>query len=793
MIHYKEVNAIKTFLIVDGHSIAYRSFHAVNAKLTAPDGTPTAMITGFLNILFRVQDIIHPDCNIVVFDAHGKTFRHDLLPTYKHDRKPMADELRIQFPLLQELLRFMGCNVIIRSGVEADDVVASVSKLVHASGYYGVILSSDKDLFQLLDTGVTMIRPVKSGLSGAEIYDKNAFVKEFGFMPSSMSDYLAITGDNSDSVKGITGIGEKGAKKLLAEYSSLEAIYESLPALANGIRSKLESHGLENALWTRENIIKLKDNIYEGEEGQNFLNECMNFSGDIQKAEELAARLGLSKLLKRMGSSAEITTRKINDTGKIIMPDCDIITRDYKNELRINPGNFDTNLRVWDLKTAYYLLHPDKAGNEFANVTANMNPDDIVNMAGRLEAEIRAHESLSAVMNDIDIPLIPVLNKMEDRGVKINPSKFQAVEDELEARIIEIEECITKETGTRINVNSPAQVSWLLFERLAFEPETKTRSRTSYSTSAQVLEHLAERPNGAVPRLILEHRELSKMLTGFVIPLQKAADENGIIHTTFEPAFTGTGRLSSRDPNLQNIPAFGKWADEIKSALIPKEKGNVFVGADYSQIELRVLAYMSGEERLIDAFTHNRDIHTETASWVFDVMPELVTPELRRAAKMINFGLLYGMTSFGLADRLNVSRTEAKDIMNKYFAALPGLKAFLDELIDSAKATGFTRTLFGRIRRVSEIPAKGPALDRTLINSPIQGTAADIARKAMINFESSCSGKLFLQVHDSLVCECSESESQCISESLREIMISSGEKVNHLDVVIKTGRTLADV
>lgn len=787
------MNAIKTFLIVDGHSIAHRSYHALKVRLTAPDGTPTGMITGFLNILFRVQDIINPDCNIIVFDAHGKTFRHNLLPTYKSERKPMNEDLGLQFPLLQELLRYLGYSVIIREGVEADDVVASVSKLVHDSGYIGVILSSDKDLFQLLDTGVTMIRPVKNGLSGAEFYDTNAFVKEFGFMPSSMSDYLAIVGDNSDNVKGIEKIGEVGAKKLLAEYPTLESIYESLPKLAKGIRRKLESHGLEKALWTRENIIKLRDNIFDGEDGKNFLNQCMNFSPDIQKAEELAARLGLSRLLKRIGSDAEITSRTIHDTGKFMMPECDIITADYKTELRLNPENFPEGSRVWDLKTAYYLLHPDKAGNEFKNIAADIKPDALTDMAGRLEAEIHEHESLSDVMNEIDIPLIPVLNQMEDRGIRINSSKFQAIEDDLEARILEIEDCITKETGARININSPAQVSWLLFERLAFEPETKTKSRTSYSTSAQVLEHLSELPNGAVPRLILEHRELSKMLTGFVVPLQKAADENGIIHTTFEPAFTGTGRLSSREPNLQNIPAFGKWADEIKSALIPKEKGNVFVGADYSQIELRVLAQMSNETRLIDAFTHNRDIHTETASWVFGVMPEFVTPELRRAAKMINFGLLYGMTSFGLAERLNVSRSEAKNIMDRYFSALPGIKSFIETLIHDAKSKGFTRTLFGRIRRVSEISAKGSALDRAIINSPIQGTAADIARKAMMKFERSCSGKLFLQVHDSLVCECSESESQNISEIMRDIMISSGEKVNHLEVVTKTGRTLADV
>ena len=784
---------IKTFLVVDGHSLAHRGFHALNVKLSAPDGTPTAMIVGFMNMLYRVQDELLPDCTVIVFDAPGKTFRHELQKDYKADRKPLADELRIQLPILQELLRLCGHNVIIREGVEADDTAASIARLAQNEGHEAVILSSDKDLFQVLGENIRIMRPLKNGVAGAEIYDVHAFVREFGFMPSSMADYLAIIGDKADNVKGIAGIGEKGAQKILAEYPTLEDIFASLDKFTKSTRTKLQACGLEAAKWTRDNIIRLHDDIFSGDSA--FLNDCMNFTPDFEGAENLALRLGLSRVLKRMGSTKEISPRAFVSSRAFMMPECETITDDYKSTLRKNPG---LTHDVWDLKTAYYLLHPDETGANFPDVMKTIRTSEdpartLADFAGNINAEILTYDGLHDIMTKIDLPLIPVLNKMEDNGVRIDREKFLSVQSELEEKILQLEAELIRKTGRHININSSQQVSWLLFEYLGFEPGNKTKGKTSYSTDAATLEKLAKLPGGEIPALILEHRELSKMLTGFVVPLQKAAGDDGIIHTTFEPAFTGTGRLSSRDPNLQNIPAFGHWAEEIKKGLIPVNPENVFVAADYSQIELRVLAHLSGEERLIDAFTHNRDIHTETASWVFGVMPELVTPELRRAAKMINFGLLYGMSSFGLAERLNISRQEAKDIMTRYFDALPGLQEYLDDTVKQAKARGYARTLEGRIRPVKEIPAKNQALDRALINTPIQGTAADIARRALVNFMNAGRGELFLQVHDSLVCECHVSEADDVADMLGEIMRASGGEVKHLEVEIKRGRSLADV
>ncbi|MBQ7170521.1 MAG: DNA polymerase I [Synergistaceae bacterium] len=787
---------IKTFLVVDGHSLAHRGFHAMSTRLTAPDGTPTAMITAFMNMLYRVQDELMPDCTIAVFDAKGKTFRHEVYGGYKASRPPLSDDLRIQIPILQELLSLCGIRVVTREGVEADDTAASIVKLIRREGSEAVVISSDKDLFQILADGVRIMRPVKNGVSGAATYDVPAFVREYGFSPLSMPDYLAIVGDASDNIKGVHGIGEITAAKILAKLPTLEAIYASLDSLPKSSRQKFEQAGRDSVIWTRDNLTILRDNLFDDDPG--FLDDCINHRTNFEAAEKLALRLGLSRVLERIGSDKKPLPREFYRKGDFPPPEADIITQDYKNELRASPGKFQDAQRVWDLRTAYYLLHPDEAAKKLPAIieTVNRSPDPagtLAELAGSLDAEIRKYDGLHDVMAGLDLPLIPVLNQVEDHGIRIDPEKFEALQAELSARVAEIETQVIRSTGFRVNLNSPAQVSWLLFEQLKFPPSKKTKSKTSYTTDAGVLERLASEPGGEIPGLILEHREISKMLAGFVIPLLKAADNDSIIHTTFEPAMTGTGRLSSRDPNLQNIPAFGKWADKIKSGLIPVNPENIFVAADYSQIELRVLAHMSGEERLIEAFADGRDIHTETASWVFGVDSAFVTPEMRRAAKMVNFGLIYGMSSFGLSERLGVKRSEADGIMTRYFDALPGIRGFLAGLVNDAKKRGYSRTLAGRIRPVNEIPAKGQALDRALVNSPIQGTAADTARRAMIRFWESGCAEMLLQVHDSIVCECPVSQADEVSENLRRIMIESGGEISHLEAETKQGGTLADV
>ena len=790
----------KKILIIDGHGLAHRGFSAMrDKKLNAPDGTPTNMIYVFMNMLYKVQKEYKPDCTVVAFDAGGKTFRHELLPDYKEGREPLDDDFKIQLPILQDLLKFHGHKILARQCVEADDIIASFSKIAQAKGHKILILASDKDFFQLLNSDVQVIRTIKQGIKEAKLYDVQEFFNEFNFMPESFIDYLAILGDKVDNIPGIKGVGEKGAMKILTQFPTLEKIFENVNSLDTRNKKCFLAADLDRAVWTRDNLIKFKFDVFDND-GENILDECLNLKPDYENALKLAERLALTRvaanLQKILGVESNLELKyeqKIfNSETKSTAPICDLITKDYKTELKTAPEI--SNKKIWDFKTAYYMLHPDAGEKKIQNIISEIKTPELLNeFSANLEGEILSYENLHNVMTEIDLPLVPVLNKMEERGVKLDHEKFLGVQNELEEKILSLESEITDKAGVNINLKSPKQVSWLLFERLGFTPETKTKGKNSFSTDAAVLEKLAGLPNGEIPKLILEHRELTKMLTGFVVPLQDAADSNGIIHTTFLPTSTGTGRLSSKDPNLQNIPAYGNWAEKIKSGLIPVKPGNIFVSADYSQIELRVLAHISGEEKLIEAFKNGRDVHTETASWVFDTAPELVTPELRRAAKMINFGLIYGMSSFGLAERLGIVRGEAAKIIKKYFDALPGIQEFLDSSVEIAKTRGYSRTLAGRIRPVNEIPVRGAALDRALINSPIQGTAADIARRAMIKFERECPGKLFLQVHDSLVCECSRQEADDVAKILSSVMKSSGGEISHLEVQIKIGEALNEV
>ena len=833
---------MEKILIIDGHGLAYRAFYAI-PPLNAPDGTPTNAIAGFVNMLSRAQEDLSPLCCVAVFDAPGPTFRHELLPQYKATRKPSPDEFKQQVPLLQDLLRRMGCPVLVEAGVEADDVMGSLALRAARAGYQAVILSSDKDLQQVLGSAggdashgeIAMLRPIKSGVSAAASYDAAGFEAEYGFPPSSVPDYLALLGDTADNVPGVAGVGQKTATQLISAHRTLEGLFEALDELKPAVRKKLEA-GRESAFKSRS-LIRLKLDVPVD------LDACLASQPDLPAAIELATRLGLSKLVKhlqlRMEQKMEQTGTAANveaaseprppleegpelSLGGVRSPrPARLLVRDLKTLLKQGKLDNLNNIEgIWDFRTAHYLLHPDTSAKEFPKLlpedftgpvmsdgqgaapfpTAGSPdvPPAVAALYNKLDAEIEQHEGLRSVMEELDLPLLPVLDRMERWGVRLDPERFAALQRELEARVAAISAEIARQAEEEINLNSPQQVARLLFEKLGFMPQNRTKGKTAYSTSASVLEHLARLPGGEVPGLILEHRELSKMLSGFVVPLQQAALPDGVIHTTFEAALTGTGRLSSRDPNLQNIPTFGHWAERIKEGLIPVRGGNVFVAADYSQIELRVLAHLSQEPRLLEAFQRGRDIHRETASWVFSVEPEFVTPELRRVAKMINFGLLYGMSSFGLAERLDMPRAEAAGIVKRYFAALPGVQRFLQGIVEQARAAGVARTLAGRIRPLDEVSAQGRGgLDRVLVNTPIQGTAADIARRAMVNFDRAFAGDdgvhLFLQVHDSLVCECPPERAEAVGRALREIMMGAAKVSVPLEVELKTGRSLAEV
>ena len=478
-------------------------------KLNAPDGTPTEMIHTFMTMLYRVLHEYEPDCTVIAFDAGGKTFRHELLQDYKAGRKKPDDGFRIQLPLLQDLLKFHGYKILSRHCIEADDIIASLAKTAQAQGYKIFILTSDKDFFQLLSSGINILRMVSKGVKEAELYDTAKFFEEFHFMPSSFPDYLAILGDSVDKIPGIKGIGEQGAKKLIEKFPTLEKIFENLDSVDKLYRKKLENSGLEKTVWTRDNLIKFRYDVFNDD--KNILDECVNFQPDYESALNLAGRLGLRRIVEHINKISGIETPDEENLKKSVFvyetknsedenaepaaPECDFITKDYKSELRTAPEKFADNPKIWDFKTAYYMMHPDAGEKKIKNILEEITTQDVLNeFSAELENEILAHENLHDVMTDIDLPLIPVLNKMEDRGVRLEPEKFSKVQNELEGKIIELESAIMEITGVNINLKSPKQVSWLLFERLRiqrtqpfsknFQNSPKVKSRNSFSNTA---------------------------------------------------------------------------------------------------------------------------------------------------------------------------------------------------------------------------------------------------------------------------------------------------------------------
>ncbi len=839
-------------LLVDGHGLAYRAFYAL-PELTARDGTPTQVLVGFNNMFLKILEEQVPGHVCVYFDESAPTFRHEQFEAYKETRKPTPEALKTQIPLLRQCLELMGICVHSRSGYEADDEIAASAIELASKGAEVVILSADKDMLQILRPGIEILRPIK-GVSRFRSFDEAGFREQYGFAPPLMADYLALVGDASDNIPGVRGIGDKGARKLLAAHGGLDAIYASLESLPKGTRTKLET-GRESAYKSLE-LVRLREDgtvplekmFFDGQPREGFTEFCANYGlsrlsekmgpkllrngklapgalpeqtsgpeGFVVDLQNLCSRERLALYVEisgespcRVGVAAEDGAFWEGEVSKF--PDAiftwwqerRLLTWDYKALCRLYPEVSSYADRILDCRIANYLLHPDRAP-AFPDGAEDLSPGMMALRLFSLWEEMEPSlEGLVELMQNVDVPLCPVLARMESRGLGVDGKRLGQLERNLQERLQHIREEITERAGETINLASPRQVAELLFDRLGLPPVKKTK--TGYSTDVTVLEELSRLPvpEAAVPALLLEYREASKMATGFVHPFLELTgpSQRSLIHTTFEHTTTGTGRLSSRDPNIQNLPVFGSWADELRSCFVPSRKGSLFVAADYSQIELRVLAHLCADSRLQEAFRESRDIHRETASWVFGVSADNVSSELRRSAKVINFGLLYGMSAFGLARRMGIGRSEAEEIVDRYFAVFPGIRQYLEDSYREAKRRGYTQTLFGRRRPLDEVATTGGrgngALKRIAINSPIQGTAADIAKKAMIAWEEGTrkegeEGALVLQVHDSLVCECPRDVAGRVAESLCQVM----ENVVSLSVPLvaeaKTGETLQGV
>lgn len=901
-------------VLVDGHSILNRAFFGI-PDLTNSEGVHTNAVYGFLNILFKILDEEKPDYLTVAFDVHAPTFRHKMYAEYKGTRKPMAQELREQVPLMKEMLTAMGVTIVEKEGYEADDLLGTIAKKSEAQGLEVSVVSGDRDLLQLASDHIK-IRIPKTKRSGTEIEDYLAKdVKEkYQVTPTEFIDVKALMGDSSDNIPGVPGIGEKTATALIVSYGSIENAYEHVEEIKpNRAKENLKNHydmakmskelatididapiaySLEDSrmgeLFTEEAYLlckrlELKSILskFDVEAPKNLAEEHFTWVREKRKAQEILKQAKKAKsigfyILPGEGNREEqlslFEAPKMNQkiaglalafseediyylpaaeepeagkdtepgnnteagfglSGDVILDGLrDILSgqtegavMDLKETLKTI--SLDEGSGLFDASLAAYLLNPLKneypyedLAKDYANLMIPSRQDllgkekpsaaEKDNTEGFLKyicylAYIpwKTKETLldelektdmKKLYDEIELPLVYTLSDMEQEGVHVDAEELRNYGEELAVQIEVLEKEIYEGAGETFNINSPKQLGQILFEKLQMPYGKKTK--TGYSTAADVLEKLAvEYP---LVSKILEYRQLSKLKSTYADGLANFIEEDGRIHTNFQQTVTATGRLSSTDPNLQNIPIRMELGRLIRKVFLPKE-GFVFVDADYSQIELRILAHMSGDETLIQAYREAQDIHRMTASQVFHTPFEEVTPLQRRNAKAVNFGIVYGISSFGLSQDLSISKKEAQEYIERYFESYPKIKEFLDKEVEKAKKDGYTVTMFGRRRPIPEISSSNFMQrsfgERIAMNAPIQGTAADIIKIAMIRVhnrlkEEGLKSRLLLQVHDELLVETAEDEVEQVNRILEEEMKGAADLAVELEIDSHTGK-----
>ncbi len=845
----------KKIMILDGHSIVNRAFFGIR-MLNAPDGTPTNGVYGFIAILQRLLDQEKPDAVCVAFDVHAPTFRHEMSADYKATRKPMPQELRVQIPLLKELLDAMGIRRYELAGWEADDLLGTMAARCEAEGWACRLVTGDKDSFQLI-TDSTHVIHIKTRMGQTETveYDPDRFRAEYGLEPVGMVDLKALMGDSSDNIPGVPGIGEKSALDLLHRFSTLDGVYENLsdPSIKAGQRTKLEagadsarlSYTLaairrdapidfapEDDLWTLRSSGALYDlcrrlgfgrfierwGLEPGEGAPPAPSALPRVTGDIsaalaavRAADKLAvcpAGGGLDGLSICDGKSVYTVARA--DGGAEY---ADLLRAVFSREMKklghgvkelmslLLAEGLDTEGFVFDTALAAYLLDAVASDYSLPRLSQKYLERDCDGaeaiwalsdvLPGKLE-ELGMHQ----LYYDIELPLCPVLVQMERTGFLVDRKALYDFGQELADGIAELQNRIWTLAGCQFNPNSPKQLGDILFDRLGL-PGGKRNPR-GWSTNADVLERL--RDKHPLVGLVIEFRELTKLKNTYTDGLQKAIGPDGRIHTTFQMTATDTGRLSSRDPNLQNIPVRRKLGAGIRRMFVAAP-GNVLVDADYSQIELRLLAHMSGDETMRQAFLSGEDVHAVTASQVFGLPLDQVTHELRGRAKAVNFGIVYGISPFSLAQDIGVSTQEAKLYIDTYLAKYSGVKRYMEDTIARAREQGYVSTLFGRRRALPELHASNFNLrsfgERVARNMPIQGTAADVIKLAMIRVHARLAeelpqARLLLQVHDELIVECPAALGERAAAILKEEMEHTVAYAVPLTADAHIGRSWAD-
>ncbi len=825
------------FLIVDGNSLAYRAYYAM-PFLTSPEGTNTGAVFGFFNMLLKAIEDNTPNYIAVAFDFSKHTFRTEIFKDYKGTRQETPPELREQFPIIKELLKKLKIAVFEMENIEADDIIGTLAKSSKTTK--NLILSGDRDLLQLIDTN-TEVLLTKHGTTSTKSMTLESLKEEMHITPSQVVDLKALMGDNSDNIPGVKGVGPKTAQDLIEAYGTLENVYKHIDELKGSLKEKLikdkEMAFLSYTLakiktdveldFKLENLklhypfdvsIKedfkrfgfgmfLKRNIYaevkeveEKSQSKNIEIDSLeildnlkfsstfafNFNENIEFSTNSDTIYSLKKNFDIFSKSIE--TNDVILKLKNVLEDDSILklTSDLKQELHLLKLLSVEVKNVFDLKLGAYLIGGSK------NITTSTNTyfelyEDIKTKLKNLDLE--------KLYYNIELPLLYVLYDMESAGFKINSKELLELSDKYTKELSELENSIQELAGEQFNVKSPKQLASILFDKLGLKAKFFHKKN---STNIDVLNELiSEHP--IVP-LIIRYRKIQKLHSTYIEPYIELVKNSGdIIHTVFNQTLTATGRLSSSEPNLQNIPVRDDEGKLLRKLFISRFDGGNIISADYNQIELRLLAHYSGDEKLVNAYKENKDIHTLTASQVFGVPESEVTPIQRRSAKAVNFGIIYGISDFGLSQNANLSRKEAKLYIEKYFATYPSVKEYMDSNVKFARENGYIKTIMGRIRRIPEINSNVYQTrqfgERVAMNMPLQGSASDIIKMAMIKVEKALKNlksKLILQIHDELIVDTYPGEENMVKQILKDCMENVVTLKVPLPVDINMGKTWFD-
>ena len=860
-------------VLIDGHSILNRAFYGV-PDLTNSEGLHTNAVYGFLNIMFKILDEEKPEYLTVTFDVHAPTFRHEMYADYKGTRKPMAEELRQQVPVIKDVLKAMNIEIIEQAGLEADDLLGTISRMCEDKGMDVSIISGDRDTLQLATDHVKIRIPkTKQGKTEVEDYNAGDVKERYGVTPEEFIDVKALMGDASDNIPGVPGVGEKTATKIIQDYQSIENAYEHAdeikpPRASKNLKEYWEQAKLSKVLATINTHAEIDFDVEKARHGNPYTKEAheifkrlqfknmlshFDVEADVNEIEnsfcEVTDKAEIDRIFKEAAQANWVGASFSKDAGNVLPLFAHpsgfgrIAIAYGKDKIYSIPCDMDTDMdflfgkmselagsakqfamcglkeylgylpaankeTCFDVILAAYLLNPLKSDYEYEDVAReqlNLLIDEKVGSAEKACYEAYTAYAAAPVLDtklkeagmdrlfyDIEMPLVFTLFDMEQTGVRIEAEALKIYGDELGGRIVELEKEIYDLAGEAFNINSPKQLGVILFEKLGMPHAKKTK--TGYSTAADVLDKLA--PDYPIVAKILEYRQLTKLKSTYADGLAAYIGNDGRIHGKFNQTVTATGRLSSTEPNLQNIPVRMELGRLIRKVFVPEE-GYIFVDADYSQIELRILAHCSGDEQLIQAYREARDIHRMTAAQVFHTPFDEVTDLQRRNAKAVNFGIVYGISSFGLSQDLSITRKEATQYIEHYFETYPGIKKFLDDCVANAKEKGYAVTLFGRRRPVPELKSSNFMQrnfgERVAMNAPIQGSAADIIKIAMIDVNEELKkrgmkSRLILQVHDELLIEAEKSEVEEVKEILKDKMEHATELLVPLIADMHTGK-----